>query len=116
MLKKHGSVISQQQPLTTSTIFDLQPSVQYIIKPVSGQAKLTRNCSKSPLRIIDGPRFHLEVQLAEIPVILSDHQYQALMSLFDAFNVRLRAQQYRKWRPVVALKEWYVYIPFSYQC
>ena len=63
--------------MTVSTI-DMQPPPEFIVKPVSGKAKLTRNCSKVPLRISDGPRFHLDAQLEEIPVIVSDRQYQAL--------------------------------------
>ena len=78
MLLKHASVASQEQPMTASTIADVQPLPEFIIKPVSGKAKLTRNCSKVPLRITDGPRFHLDAQLEEIPIVLSDRQYQAL--------------------------------------
>ena len=105
MLLKHAAVSSQQQPMTASTISSLEHSAEYIIRPVSGQAKLTQNCSKSPLRISDGPRFHLDVQLDEIPVVLCGHQYQAFVKLFEVFNLRFQAQKFRKWRPSTTLKE-----------
>ena len=33
-----------------------------------------------------------------------------LVKLFDAFNMRLRAQNYRKWKPSITVKERYAYI------
>ena len=108
MLLKKAAVSSWQQPMTASTISSLGHPVEYIIQPVSGQAKLLRNCSKTPLRISDGPRFHLDIQFGEIPIILCDHQYQAFVKLLEVFNLRFRAQMYQKWRPSVPVKEWWV--------
>ena len=62
---------------------------------------MTRNCSKVPLRINDGPRLHLNVQLEEIPIVLSDNQYRLLSKLLNAFNLRARANKYKRWRPEV---------------
>ena len=108
MLLKKAAASSWQQPMTASTISSLGHPVEYIIQPVSGQAKLLRNCSKTPLRIIDGPRFHLDIQFGEIPIILCDHQYQAFVKLLEVFNLRFRAQMYQKWRPSVPVKERWV--------
>ena len=108
MLLKKAAVSSWQQPMTASTISSLGHPVEYIIQPVSGQAKLLRNCSKTPLRISDGPRFHLDIQFGEIPIVLCDHQYQAFVKLLEVFNLRFRAQMYQKWRPSVPVKEWWV--------
>lgn len=100
---KHGSVISQQQPMTASTILGATPTTECLVKPVNGQAKLTRNCSKTPLKISDGPRFHLDVQLDEIPIFLSDHQYQSLMHVFETFNLRFKARKFQRMRPLVGV-------------
>ena len=108
MLLKKAAVSSWQQPMTASTISSLGHPVEYIIQPVSGQAKLLRNCSKTPLRISDGPRFHLDIQFGEIPIVLCDHQYQAFVKLLEVFNLRFRAQMYQKWRPSVPVKEKWV--------
>ena len=108
MLLKEAAASSWQQPMTASTISSLGHSVEYIIQPVSGQAKLLRNCSKTPLRISDGPRFHLDIQFGEIPIVLCDHQYQAFVKLLEVFNLRFRAQMYQKWRPSVPVKERWV--------
>ncbi len=100
--------------MTASTMSGLQPPTEFVIRPVSGCAKLTRNSVKTPLRIVDGPRFHLDVQLGEIPVVLTDQQYQTLVGLFEVVNLRLRAQRYRKWRPSAPVAERYgTRCPFS---
>ena len=91
--------------MTASTFAEVRPPTEFIIRPVSGQARIVRNCRKTPLRVCDGPRFHLEANLEEIPVILSDRQYHALLKLSDALSLRMRAQAYRKWRPQVTVAE-----------
>ena len=84
--------------MTTSSMLGLLPSIECIVQPISGQARLTRNCSKLPLKISDGPRFHLDVQLEEIPIVLSDQQYALLVSLFNAFQLRKLASKFQRWR------------------
>ena len=105
MLRKKASVKAQEFSMTTSTMDGLQSSVQYVVKPVNGQAKLTRNSSKLPLKISDGARFHLEVQLEKIPITLSDQQYELMVELFDVFNLRVKARKYRQWRPASRVME-----------
>lgn len=100
-MKKRAEVASRQQPMMTSTIHGLVPSIECLIKPVSGQARLTRNCSNIPLRISDGPRLHLDVQLEEIPISLSDEQYCLLVKLVESFKRRVKASKFKKWRPGV---------------
>ncbi len=93
--------------MTASTMSGLQPTTEFVIRPVGGQARLTRNSVKTPLRILDGPRFHLDVQLGEIPVVVTDQQYQTLVGLFEVVSLRLKAQSYRRWRPRVTVTERY---------
>ncbi len=110
-MSKHGSVLTQQDPMTASTLLGATPTSQCLIKPVSGQAKLTRNCSKTPLKISDGPRLHLDAKLNEIPVQLSDSQYEALVRVLEAFSFRFRAQKFQHRRPLVGVagnvREWW---------
>ena len=111
MLVKHGSVLTQQDPMTASTLLGVMPTCQCLVKPVSGQAKLTRNCSKTPLKISDGPRIHLDIKLDEIPVQLSDTQYEALVRVSEAFGMRVRARRFQRLRPLVGVagnaREWW---------
>lgn len=97
--------MSQLQPMTASVMSGLQQSAEFIVKPVSGQAKLTRNCSKNPLKISDGPRFHLETQLEEIPLVLSDKQYHSLVRLSDSFQLRMKAREFSRWKPTVKVRD-----------
>lgn len=68
---------------------------QYILKPVSGQAKITMN------RTIDSatPKFDVEVDFDEIGFVLDNHQYRDVISMVDMYHFFLRNQQYRKIRP-----------------
>ena len=101
-MKKHAAVLTQQEPMTASSLLGVQPTIECLIRPISGQARLTRNCSESPLKISDGPRLHLDVRVDEIPISLSDRQYHRLVKLLDAFKLRVRASKFQKWRPSVA--------------
>ena len=105
MLLKHGAVMSQLEPMTASTMMGREQTAEFIIKPVSGQAKLTRNQSRNPLKISDGPRFHLETQLKEIPIVLSDKQYHSLVRLSNSFQLRMKAREFRRWKPTVKVKD-----------
>ena len=111
MLMKHGSVITQQDPMTASTLLGAPPTSECLIKPVSGQAKLTRNCLKTPLKISDGPRLHLDVQLDTIPVSLSDTQYESIVRVLESFHLRIQARKFQRWRPLVGVagnaREWW---------
>ena len=102
---KRGAVMSQLQPMMTSTMMGAPQTAEFIVKPLSGQAKLTRNRSKNSLKISDGPRFHLETQLNEIPIVLSDEQYHTLVRLSDSIQMSLKAREFRRWKPVVGVRE-----------
>ena len=105
MLLKHGALATRLHPMTTSTMMGAMQTAEFIVKPFSGQAKLTRNHSRKPLKISDGPRFHLETQLDEIPIVLSDEQYRTLVHLYDLVQMRWRAREFRRWKPSVGVKE-----------
>lgn len=94
-------MLTQHDPMSASSLSGATPSIESVIKPISGQARLTRNCSQDPLKISDGPRLQLEVQVDEIPICLSDQQYLLLTKLLGAFRLRMRAGRFRRWRPNV---------------
>ena len=77
---------------------------QYILEPISAQAKLKRNSSALPLRSRDMPRFVVDVHVEEIPLSLAEVQYRTLMKLMTEFERYFRLQKYRKWRPTVPVK------------
>ena len=110
---KHGSVITQQEPMTASTLLGAPPTSECLIKPISGQAKLTRNCLKTPLKISDGPRLHLDIQLDKIPVTLSDTQYKSVIRVLESFSLRIQARKFQRWRPLVGVagnaREWWAF-------
>ena len=95
--RKRGEVANQQNRMTASSMSGICPSIEPVVQSVSGQAKLTRNCSKVPLKISDGPRIKLDVQLEEIPIVVSDRQYALLVMLLDVLKLRARASKFRKW-------------------
>ena len=105
MRQKHTSVCYQPDLMTSSTFDGLQASHTLIVRPISAQLKLTRNCTASPLRLEDGPRFHFDVSMEEIPVSLTQGQYAVLVKLFHVFGLRLKARKFLKWRPDASVKE-----------
>eukprot|EP00731_Ephydatia_muelleri_P014885 Em0008g605a len=102
--EKHMMVCSQSDPMTSSTFEGLRTHT-LMVRPVSAQLRLTRNCSSSPLRLVDGPRFHFDVSMEEVPVSLTQGQYAMLVKLLHVFGLRLKARRFLKWRPDTPVKE-----------
>ncbi len=96
-MRKRAEVASQQDPMIASSKYGAWCPIEPIIRSVSGQAKLTRNLSKLPLKMSDGPRINLEVQLEEIPIVVSDKQYSLLVALLSMLRMKARAIKLRKW-------------------
>ena len=69
------------------------------------QVKLRRNCSKKPLKSNDGARFEVAVELGEIPVVVTEMQYCAMVRGVDGMGRRWRGRRWRKWRPSVCVEE-----------
>ena len=101
-------VCYQPDLMTSSTFGGLQASHTLIVRPISAHLKLTRNCSASPLRLVDGPRFHFDLNMEEIPVSLTQGQYAMLVKLLHVFGLRFKARKFLKWRPDVSVKERHV--------
>ena len=76
---------------------------EYILAPVSGKAYLKRNCSEKPLTNRSTPRTVIDLQLDQVPVLLTAIQYKHLMEWSIAFSRANTLWKYRKWRPNVAI-------------
>ncbi|KAH9937704.1 vacuolar protein sorting-associated protein 13 [Fomitopsis serialis] len=68
---------------------------QYILKPVTGEGRITMN------RTLDKetPKFDVQLLFDEIGVILDDNQYRDAISLVDMYHFYMRQHQYQKYRP-----------------
>ncbi|CAG2102262.1 unnamed protein product [Medioppia subpectinata] len=75
---------------------------EYILAPVSGKAFLKRNCSEKPLTCRAVPRTVIDLQLDQVPVLLTAIQYKHIMEWSIAFNRANTVWKYRKWRPNVS--------------
>ncbi|KAJ3515399.1 hypothetical protein NLJ89_g1777 [Agrocybe chaxingu] len=69
---------------------------QYILKPVSGEGRITVNHKIDR----ETPRFDVQLLFEEIGVVLDDNQYRDAISLVDMYHVYLRKRQYGKYRPL----------------
>ncbi|KAF4595031.1 vacuolar protein sorting-associated protein vps13 [Ophiocordyceps camponoti-floridani] len=68
---------------------------QFILKPVSGQAKIELNKSGD----VVAPKFKVNLLFEEIGLVLDDHQYRDALMMADLFHYFIRHQEYRALKP-----------------
>ena len=68
---------------------------QYILKPVSGQAKIEMDKSGD----IKVPKFKANLLFEEIGVVLDDDQYRDALMMVDLFHYFVRHQEYKRLQP-----------------
>ncbi|KIR37167.1 vacuolar protein sorting-associated protein vps13 [Cryptococcus deuterogattii MMRL2647] len=68
---------------------------QYILKPVTGEARAIINKHMSN----DTPKFDAQVIFDEIGVVIDRDQYRDVLSVIDVFHFYRRTHQYHKFRP-----------------
>lgn len=68
---------------------------QFILKPVSGQAKIEMDKSGD----VRAPKWKANLLFDEIGVVLDDHQYRDALMLVDLFHYFIRHQEYKKYQP-----------------
>ncbi|KAI8912336.1 hypothetical protein DFJ77DRAFT_511881 [Powellomyces hirtus] len=68
---------------------------QYILKPVSGNAKVKTHKHQPK----DGARHNASLEFDELAFFLDKEQFDNSVSLLGAFSSYLRSQQYRQFRP-----------------
>ncbi|GAW22149.1 hypothetical protein ANO14919_116840 [Xylariales sp. No.14919] len=88
MLQKFKAMIGNGEGTTGS-------DHQYILKPVSGQAKIELDKSGDTYT----PRFKANLLFDEIGVVLDDDQYRDALMMADLFHYFLRHQEYKRLQP-----------------
>lgn len=68
---------------------------QFVLKPVSGQAKIEMDRSGK----IDRPKVKAGLIFDEIGLVLDDDQYRDVLMMVDLFHYFMRHQEYKKWQP-----------------
>ena len=105
MLHKTANVIAMSNMMSSSVFFGNAPVIRHLIKPFSATAQITRNCSKNPLKIVDGPRVNVNVVVEEVPIVLSENQLQQFANLSDLFQMRWKSQKYIHLRPGPSIQQ-----------
>ncbi|XP_024892812.1 vacuolar protein sorting-associated protein 13D isoform X2 [Temnothorax curvispinosus] len=85
----------------------------HILSPVNARAHIKRDRTERPLRSINKPRIVVDLLLDEVPLSITDLQYEELvMCIKELDRIDRRKQQWRC-RPVIpvkkACKEWWKY-------
>lgn len=68
---------------------------QFILKPVSGQAKIELDKSGDT----HAPKFKANLLFEEIGLVLDDDQYRDALMMVDLFHYFIRHQEYKKYQP-----------------
>ncbi|KAI1419606.1 hypothetical protein F5Y12DRAFT_231448 [Xylaria sp. FL1777] len=88
MLQKFKAMISDSEGSTGS-------NHQYILKPVSGQAKIELDKSSETYT----PKFKANLLFDEIGIVLDDDQYRDALMMADLFHYFIRHQEYKRLQP-----------------
>lgn len=90
-----------------------ESNYEYIIKPVSAQAKLKRDRSETPLRTRNRPRLTCNLNWNEISLSLNETQYKAIVNGLNGLDDIARFTRYRLLQPKHNVKdnvrEWWLY-------
>ncbi|CAG7684383.1 unnamed protein product [Allacma fusca] len=85
----------------------------YILCPVSAEARIAKNNSSNPLQKSSKARFDVHLTLEKVPLQLSDSQYRQSTLVFKAFRRLERNCRLRHYRPFVPVnnnvRDWWQY-------
>lgn len=86
---------------------------KYILSPVSACARIKRDRSEKPLRSLTRPRIVVDLKLEEVPMSLTDEQYDQIVRCVKSLEDIDVKRRHRRYRPIVSLsdnrKEWWKY-------
>ncbi|XP_076167518.1 vacuolar protein sorting 13D isoform X3 [Ptiloglossa arizonensis] len=86
---------------------------KHILSPVSARAHIKRDRSERPLRSISKPRIIVDLLLDDVPLYLTDVQYEQIVMCIKGLKDIDRCKQQRRCRPTVSVstapKEWWKY-------
>jgi len=91
----HGEVIKRFKEMIVKTDQAESSKHQFILKPVSGQAKIELDKTGGP----NAPKFKANLLFDEIGLVLDDQQYRDALLMVDLFHYFLRHQEYKKYQP-----------------
>ena len=78
---------------------------EFIIKPVSAQAKLKRDRSETPLRTRNRPRLTCDLQWNEVSLSLNEYQYESLVNGVRGLDDVAKFKKYRLIQPSEKIKD-----------
>lgn len=78
---------------------------EFIIKPVSAQAKLKRDRSETPLRTRTRPRLTCDLHWNEVSLSLNEYQYESMVNGFRGLDDVAKFKKYRLIQPNQSVKE-----------
>ncbi|XP_029047151.1 vacuolar protein sorting-associated protein 13D isoform X1 [Osmia bicornis bicornis] len=86
---------------------------KYVLSPVNARAHIKRDRSERPLRSTSKPRFIVDLLLDDVPLCLTDVQYEQIVKCIKGLKDIDRRKQQRRCRPTVSVssapKEWWKY-------
>jgi vacuolar protein sorting-associated protein 13A/C len=93
----HDEIIKQFKSMIAKTDDegDAAAKHQFILKPVSGQAKVELDKSGAT----NVPKFKANLLFDEIGLVLDDDQYRDALMMVDLFHYFIRHQEYKKYQP-----------------
>ncbi|XP_012219117.1 intermembrane lipid transfer protein Vps13D isoform X2 [Linepithema humile] len=80
---------------------------QNILSPVNARAHIKRDRTERPLRSINKPRIVVDLLLDEVPLSITDIQYEEMVKCIKELDRIDRRKQQWRCRPVVPIKEGY---------
>ncbi|KAI1120705.1 hypothetical protein F5Y10DRAFT_272813 [Nemania abortiva] len=94
-LVPHDDMMQRFKAMIGNTEGAPGPNHQYILKPVSGQAKIELDKSGDTYT----PKFKANLLFDEIGVVLDDDQYRDALMMADLFHYFIRHQEYKRLQP-----------------
>lgn len=94
-LMSHEDMVTNFKTMIVKAESDIPADHQFILKPVSGQAKLEMDKTGSST----APKLKATLLFDEIGVVLDDDQYRDALMMVDLFHYFVRHQEYKKYQP-----------------
>ncbi|KAK3937378.1 putative vacuolar protein sorting-associated protein [Diplogelasinospora grovesii] len=91
----HDEVLQSFRSMIVRGDSEIAGDHQFILKPVSGQAKIELDKTGAP----KVPKFKANLLFDEIGLVLDDHQYRDALMMVDLFHYFVRHQEYKKYQP-----------------
>jgi vacuolar protein sorting-associated protein 13A/C len=91
----HDEILANFKSMIVRGGNELSAKHQFILKPVSGQAKIELDKTGRP----QVPKFKANLLFDEIGLVLDDQQYRDALMMVDLFHYFIRHQEYKKYQP-----------------